>query len=112
MTLVRSQIAVVDQERTPGGDNDKIWCHWADCDNPGSGLWYIVECSAAAGVRAGNVRADGWWNGPHGEFPDRRMCSQCRVLAFCSEQCRGYYSRSHLPGQYGRLPAGVNRRHL
>lgn len=114
MTRVRSQIAVVDQERGPGSDNARIWCHWADCDNPGSGLHWMIECHAAPGVRAGNARGGpGYWTlGRHGELPDRRMCSECRVITFCSEQCASYYQRSHRPGLYGKLTPGVNRRYF
>lgn len=111
MSRLVSPIAVVDQERGTSGDNNFIWCHWADCENPGSGLHYIIECSASAGVRAGNAPSPVWWNGPHGEFPDRRMCGECRVLAFCSVQCKSYYARSHRPGLYGKLAPGINPRY-
>lgn len=110
MTRILHQIPVNDRERSPDGLNDKIWCHWADCDNPSNARLYMIECHASAGVRAGNMRPAGWWNGPHGELPDRQMCSECRIITFCSEQCRGYYMRSHRPGLYGKLPPGVSPR--
>jgi hypothetical protein len=111
MARVRSLIPVRDEERTPDGENDRIWCHWADCDNPGSGLHYMIECGAARGVRDGRAGPPGWWLGPHGELPPRRMCSECRVVTFCAEQCKAYYLRSHRPGLYGKLPPGVSRRY-
>lgn len=110
--MTRSPIPVRDEERTPDGENDRIWCHWADCDRPASGLHYMVECSAAPAIRLGNrPGGPGYWTlGQHDELPPRRMCSFCRVITFCSEQCCAYYQRSHRPGQYGKLPPGVNRR--
>jgi hypothetical protein len=95
-------------------DNDRIWCHWADCDNPASGLHRMFECNAAAGVRRGNRGGGpGYWSyGPHSELPSRVMCSECRVITFCSEQCSAYYQRSHRRGLYGKLPAGVNPRYF
>ena len=108
MTRILHQIPVRDEEAGP--DNERIWCHWADCDNPSNAMHYLVECGAAPGVRAGNKRAPGWWSGPHPELPDRQMCSECRIITFCSEQCSAYYQRSHRPGLYGKLPAGVNPR--
>jgi hypothetical protein len=112
MTRVRSQIPVRDEERGTGGENARIWCHWADCDNPGSALHFIIECGAAAAVRLGNRPGPPGYNtlGAHGELPARRMCTECRALTFCSEQCKAYYGRSHRPGLYGKLPPGVNRR--
>lgn len=110
--MTRSPIAVRDEERTADGENDRIWCHWADCDKPSSGLHYIIECGAAAGVRLGNTAGPpGYFSlGSHAELPSRRMCTQCRAITFCTEQCKGYYSRSHRPGLYGKLPAGINPR--
>jgi hypothetical protein len=114
MARVRQVMAVPDHARGLMPDNDRIWCHWADCDNPGSALHRIWECMAAPAVRLGNVWGgpDFYTLGPHPELPDRRMCSHCRPLLFCSEQCSAYYQRSHRPGLYGRLPAGVNPRYF
>ena len=95
---VRKQIPVPEFYGDP--DAERIWCGWADCDNPGSGLVTIVECYAAPGVRN------------HPELPRRPECSECRRVAFCCAQHRDYYVRSHRPGQYGRLSAGVNARFL
>lgn len=97
VTRVRHQIPI------PGADgalpdNDRIWCSWYDCENPGSGLHTIVICDANPGVSR------------HPELPRYPMCSHCRRYAFCSEQCSAYYQRSHRPGQFGKLPAGVNPR--
>jgi hypothetical protein len=93
---VRKQIPV--PEMYGDRDHERIWCAWADCDNPASSLHTIVECMAAPGRR------------DHPELPRQPRCSECRRIAFCSEQCSAYYQRSHRPGLYGRLPAGVNPR--
>lgn len=99
MTRIRHQIPVPG----PAGAaplNDRIWCAWADCENPASGLFTSVECFAAPHLRN------------HSERPRRPECRECRRVAFCSVQCMEYYNHSHEPGRYGRLPAGVNRRWL
>lgn len=97
MTRVRRQIPVPEMDGM-GRDFDRIQCAWADCDNPASSLHAIVECFAARGLR------------DHPELPRVPQCSECRRVAFCSEQCEAYYKRSHRPGLYGKLPAGVNPR--
>jgi hypothetical protein len=114
MTRVRSQIPVRDEDRGPGDDNARIWCHWPECDNPGSALHFIIECHAAAAVRLGNRAGPPGYNsyGAHGELPPRRMCTECRALTFCSEQCRAYYARSHRTEHYGKLPPGINPRYF
>jgi hypothetical protein len=94
VTRISRQIPIPSMEGT-GRDFDRVQCAWADCDNPASGLHTAVECMAAAGVRN------------HDERPRRPECSQCRRVAFCSVQCASYYTRSHRPGQYGKLPPGV-----
>jgi hypothetical protein len=99
MTRVRHQIPVPWLDGT-GRDTDRIQCAWYDCDNPGSGLHTIVVCDANPGVSR------------HPELPRVPMCSECRRYAFCSEQCSAYYQRSHRPGQFGKLPAGVNPRYF
>jgi hypothetical protein len=97
VTRVRRQIPVPGMDGT-GRDTDRIQCAWADCDNPASSLHVAVECFQAAGPR------------DHPELPRIPQCSECRRLGFCSEQCKAYYLRSHRPGLYGKLPAGVNPR--
>lgn len=97
MPRVRHQIPVPGMDGA-GRDFDRIQCAWSDCDNPASGLFTSVECFAAPGVRR------------HGELPRRPECSECRRVAFCSVQCASYYTRSHRPGLYGKLAAGVNPR--
>jgi hypothetical protein len=109
---VLHQIPVVDELRGAMPDNDRIQCHWSDCDNPSSNHHRLIECYAAAGVRAGNAPAPGWWLGKHSELPDRPMCAECRIITFCSERCSAWYQRSHLPGLYGKLPPGVNPRYF
>jgi hypothetical protein len=98
MTRVRRQIPI--PELYGDTDNERIWCAWSDCDNPGSGLYTAVECFASSGLRN------------HSERPARPECSECRRVAFCSAQCMDYYGRSHRPGAFGKLSPGVNRRYL
>jgi hypothetical protein len=80
--------------------DDRVRCGWSDCENPGSGLHAGVECFAARGIRR------------HSELPRRPECAECRRIAFCSAQHMDMYFRSHRPGQFGRLSAGVNGRYL
>jgi len=97
MTRVRRQIPIPELDGA-GPDHDRIQCGWYTCDYPASSLHTVIECSA-------NPRISG-----HAELPRRPECSECRRIAFCSEQCKGYYAGSHQPGRWGRLPAGVNPR--
>jgi hypothetical protein len=99
MTRIRHQIPIPELDGT-GRDTDRIQCGWYDCDNPASGLHTITECHANPGVRN------------HPELPARPQCAECRRVAFCSVQCGSYYVRSHRPGQFGKLPAGVNPRYF
>lgn len=94
MVKIRKQLPVPEMDGDP--DNERIWCAWADCDNPASGLTTMVECFASAPYRN------------HPELPGRPQCAECRRVAFCCEQHRSYYLRSHRPGQYGRLAPGLN----
>lgn len=95
---IRHQIPVPEMYGDP--DQERIWCAWADCENPASGLLTIVECFA-------NPRISN-----HPELPRRPQCSECRRVGFCSAQHQDFYVRSHRPGQYGKLSAGVNGRYL
>lgn len=80
--------------------DSRVRCAWSTCENPGSGLHYSIECFANPAVSR------------HSELPRRIQCAECRKNLFCCEQHRDYYVRSHLPGQFGRLPAGTNARFL
>ena len=82
--------------------DSRVRCGWHDCENPGSTLHYVIECFS--GVAA--VRQD------HPELPRTMRCPDCTKVAFCCEQHASYYRRSHIPGQWGKLPAGVNARYL
>jgi hypothetical protein len=97
---VRQQIPIPDEIGRGDPNGDRIWCAWADCDNPASGLHTSVECFAAPGARS------------HPELPARPECPSCRRVAFCSAGHMDYYTRSHRPGAYGKLSPGVNRRYL
>jgi hypothetical protein len=98
MTRVRHQIPNV--ERYVDEWDSRVRCAWSDCENPGSGLHYVIECFA-------NQRTSN-----HPELPRRIECSECRKAAFCSEQHRSYYARSHRPADFGSLAPGVNARFL
>lgn len=98
MSRVRHQIPV--PEFYGDRENGRIWCAWADCDNPASSLHTGVECFAAAGIRN------------HPELPRQPECAECRRVAFCCAGHMDFYFRSHRPGQYGRHSAGVNGRHF
>jgi len=89
---VRKQLPVPEAYGDP--DWERIWCNWETCDNPASGLFWRLECIAA--IRHGR---------------DQR-CWGCRKRTFCSAQHLDYDSRSHIPGLYGKLSAGVNGRYL
>lgn len=80
--------------------DSRVRCAWADCENPGSTLFYLVECFSGRKPRT------------HPEMPREMECADCTKSVFCCEQHRSYQARSHLPGQYGRLAAGVNGRFL
>jgi len=99
VTRVRHQIPIPELDGT-GPDTDRIQCGWYTCDNPGSSLYTTVECHA-------NPRVSG-----HPELPSRPQCAECRRVAFCSIQCQEYYTGSHQPGRFGRLPAGVSPRYF
>jgi hypothetical protein len=85
---VRKQLPI------PGGDadNDRIWCNWDDCEYPGSNLNRVIICHASAPYR----------------HSDGHICPFCEIKTFCSAQHKDYWSRSHVPGQYGKLSAGLN----
>lgn len=95
---VRHQIPI--PELYGDRDNERIWCNWEQCENPASSLHTAVECFAARGIR------------DHSEFPRHPQCSECRRLAFCSARHMDFYLHSHVPGRYGKLSPGVNRRFL
>lgn len=97
LTRVRKQLPVPEAYGDP--DFERIWCAWADCDNPASALQVMVEC-----------HANPHWSG-HGTFPRKPMCAECRRVAFCSAQHADYYQHSHQPGRYGKLSPGESPRY-
>jgi hypothetical protein len=96
MSSVRKQLPVPECD----GDDwyDRIRCGWAECENPGSALITWTKCNAAGVLR-------------HDRHP-RDKCSLCETRAYCCAQHRDYDARSHRPGEYGRLSAGVNPRYF
>lgn len=80
---------IVQSEQDQGFEGERIWCAWADCDNHAYSTYQFVVNEAKPGYARKLAR-----------------------YAFCSEQCRRYFMRSHIPGEYGRLPAGMRGRYL
>lgn len=93
MKHIRHQIPIPELDGLT--DDDRIWCAWSDCDNPASSLHTGVECFASRKLSS------------HSELPARPECSECRRVAFCSDTHKGYYFRSHIPGQFGRRAGGT-----
>lgn len=95
MTRIRKQLPVPELD----GDDwyDRIRCAWDICENPASGLITLVICHAAGAYR--HRARDG-------------KCYYCETKAFCCAQHRDYEARSHIPGQYGTLRPGTNRRYV
>ena len=92
MTRIRKQLPIPD-----GQDawNERVRCNWEDCENPSSNLQRVVICHAASPYR----HRDG-------------ICQFCEIKTFCRAQHKDFWARSHLPGQFGRLSAGVNGTYL
>lgn len=91
---VRKQLPIADG---PDEWNSRIRCNWDDCGLPGSNLHRVVICHAAGPLRHANPRD---------------LCQFCEVKTFCTAQHADMHRRSHVPGQYGRLSAGVNGLYL
>ena len=70
-------------------EGERIWCAWDDCDNYGVLSNQLVINEAKPG------------------FPPQI----CRYV-FCSDNCRTYFARSQIPGEYGKLPAGQRSRYM
>jgi hypothetical protein len=74
--------------RDPGeSQGEKINCAWYDCEN----LGYMNHRTVINEGKPG--------------FPP-----QYKNYVFCSENCKYYFDRSHIPGEYGRLPNGIRSR--
>jgi hypothetical protein len=87
-TVARHQKLVIirEQNEQEGG---RILCAWADCDRYGYELYQIRINEAKPGFPVKLAR-----------------------YVFCSEQCMAYFARSHVPGEYGRLPGHLRSRYL
>ena len=70
-------------------EGERIWCAWAECDNYGHLNHQTVINEAKPG------------------FPVKL----CRYV-FCSDNCKTYFDRSHIPGQYGKLLPGQRSRYM
>ena len=86
VALHSKEVIVREQNASEG---ERILCAWADCDNYGHANHQIVHNEAKPGFAKKLVR-----------------------YVFCSDNCRTYFARSHVPGQYGRLPGGVRSRYM
>jgi len=80
---------IVRSEQDQGFEGERIWCNWADCDNHAYSIYQFIVNEAKPGFAAKLAR-----------------------YAFCSEQCMNYFKRSHIPGEYGKLPAGQRSRYM
>ena len=87
-TVARHQKMVIIREQNEH-EGERIWCAWEDCDQYGFECYQIVINEAKPG------------------FP-RKLAR----YVFCSEQCKGYFSRSHIPGEWGRLPSHLRSRYM
>lgn len=94
MTRVRKQLPVPSVAGDPW--YERIRCNWDECENPGSGLQKVKVCFAARPFR----------------HHRSQTCPHCTHYAFCSAQHLDFWTRSHIPGEYGKLSAGVNGRYL
>lgn len=87
-SVARSEkFIIVRNEQDQGFEGERIWCAWADCDNHAYSIYQFIVNEAKPG------------------FPQKLA-----RYAFCSENCRTYFARSHLPGEYGKLAPGMRSR--
>lgn len=94
---------VLHQAPNPGAYTDewdsRVRCGWADCDNPGSTLHYLIECYRNSGIRS------------HSDRPRALECTDCRKVLFCSAQHEDFYQqRRRHAGTVGHLAPGTNPR--
>jgi hypothetical protein len=68
-------------------EGERIWCAWLDCDEYGVLAHQTVINEAKPGFPVKLAR-----------------------YVFCSAQCKAYFDRSHIPGQFGKLPPGMRSR--
>ena len=87
-TVARHQKEIIIRESNEH-EGQRILCSWLDCDNYGYQQYQFVVNEAKPGFA-------------------KKLCR----YAFCSEQCMTYFRRSHIPGQYGMLPAGMRSRYM
>jgi hypothetical protein len=70
-------------------EGERIWCAWTDCENYG----YLCHQTVINEAKPG--------------FPVKLA-----RYVFCSANCKNYFDRSHIPGEYGRLAPGLRSRYL
>ena len=86
VALHSKEVIVREQNEQEG---QRIWCAWSDCDNYGHANHQLVINEAKPGFAKKLIR-----------------------YVFCSDNCRTYFARSHIPGQYGKLRAGERSRYM
>lgn len=81
--------------------DSRVRCAWSDCDNPGSGLHYRIECFRSRALS------------DHSQTPRRMTCPDCRKSLFCSEQHASFWDMDMARGGLvGNLAPGLNGRYL
>jgi hypothetical protein len=86
-SVARHQKLVIIREANEH-QGERIWCAWEDCDRYGFANHQVVI----------NEAKPGW---------PKKLAR----YVFCSEAHRAFFARSHIPGEYGRLPAGIRGRY-
>ena len=74
--------------REQGNEGERIWCAWDECEQYGYYQYQFVVNEAKPGFAKKLAR-----------------------YVFCCEQHKQYFSRSHIPGQYGVLAGGADPRY-
>ena len=87
-TVARHQKLVIIREQNEH-EGERIWCAWFECDKYGFLCYQTVINEAKPGFPVKLAR-----------------------YVFCSENCKRYFDRSHLPGEYGKLPNGIRSRYM
>lgn len=84
---LHSKMVIVREQNEHEGE--RIWCAWPPCDNYG----YLNHQTVINEAKPG--------------FPVKLA-----RYVFCSDQCKHYFDRSHIPGEYGKLPPGTRSRYM
>lgn len=88
-TTVARHAKLVTIREQSDSQGEKIWCAWYDCERYGYECYQTVVNEAKPGWPVKLAR-----------------------YVFCSENCKRYFDRSHIPGEYGKLPSGIRSRFM